>query len=56
MSVAVLLVLLSAALHAGWNLIVKGQDEKLVSAWFTVVIPPLVLWPVLWITGPPSAR
>ncbi|MBI3263549.1 MAG: EamA family transporter [Acidobacteria bacterium] len=53
---AIVLVLLSAALHAGWNLIVKGQDEKLVSAWFTVVIPPLVLWPVLWITGPPSAR
>lgn len=48
------LVLLSAALHASWNLIVKSGDDKLVAAWLTVLAAPLVLWPLLCVTGLPS--
>lgn len=48
------LVLGSAGLHASWNLIVKSQDDKLVSGWFTGLMPALVLTPVLFFTGFPS--
>ena len=43
------LVLVSAALHAGWNLIVKGEDDKLLGAWGTVVTAPVILSPFLLI-------
>lgn len=52
--VSLALILLSAGLHASWNLIVKGEDDKLVSAWLIVVAPPLVLSPLLFLTGLPS--
>jgi drug/metabolite transporter (DMT)-like permease len=48
------LVLLSAGLHAGWNLIVKSEDDKLFSGWLTVLTPCLILSPVLCFTGLPS--
>ncbi len=47
------LILFSAALHAGWNLIVKSEDDKLLSAWLTTLCPPLILWPLLFLTGLP---
>jgi drug/metabolite transporter (DMT)-like permease len=47
------LVLLSAGLHASWNLIVKSGDDKLICAWSTVLAAPLVLSPLLWVTGLP---
>ncbi|MBI2002460.1 MAG: EamA family transporter [candidate division NC10 bacterium] len=50
------LILLSAGLHASWNLIVKGEEDKLVSAWLIVVAPPLVLSPLLFFTGLPASR
>jgi hypothetical protein len=37
------LVLLSAGLHASWNLIVKSEDDKLFSGWLTVVAPAVLL-------------
>ncbi len=48
------LVLLSASLHASWNLIVKSGDDKLISAWLTVLAAPILLWPLLFLTGLPS--
>ncbi len=48
------LVLLSAGLHAGWNLIVKSEDDKLFSGWLTVMTPAVALSPVLLFTGLPS--
>lgn len=48
------LVLLSAGLHTGWNLIVKSEDDKLFSGWLTVMTPALLLSPVLFLTGLPS--
>ena len=51
-----ILVLCSAGLHASWNLIVKGEDDKLFSGWLTVLTPSLLLSPVLLATGFPSAE
>ncbi|HEY6554579.1 MAG TPA: EamA family transporter [Vicinamibacteria bacterium] len=48
------LVLLSAGLHASWNLIVKSEDDKLFSGWLTVVTPAVLLAPALFVTGLPS--
>jgi drug/metabolite transporter (DMT)-like permease len=48
------LVLLSAALHASWNFIVKRQDDKLFSGWLTFLVPGVLLSPVLLFTGLPS--
>ena len=48
------LVLLSAGLHASWNLIVKRQDDKLFSGWLTSLIPSVLLAPALVFTGLPS--
>jgi drug/metabolite transporter (DMT)-like permease len=48
------LVLLSAGLHACWNLIVKSEDDKLFSGWLTVVTPAVLLAPALVVTGLPS--
>jgi drug/metabolite transporter (DMT)-like permease len=50
----VALVLLSAALHAGWNFIVKRQDDKLFSGWLTFLVPSVLLSPALVFTGLPS--
>jgi drug/metabolite transporter (DMT)-like permease len=47
------LVLLSAGLHASWNLIVKRQDDKLFSGWLTSLVPSLLLAPALVFTGLP---
>ena len=48
------LVLCSAGLHASWNLIVKGEDDKLFSGWLTVLTPSVLLSPLLLFTGLPS--
>jgi drug/metabolite transporter (DMT)-like permease len=49
------LVVVSAGLHASWNLIVKAEEDKLISAWLTVLASPLLLWPYLVFRGlPPS--
>jgi drug/metabolite transporter (DMT)-like permease len=52
--VAVLLVLGSAGLHAGWNVIVKREDDKRLSGWLTVFTPCVLLAPALLITGLPA--
>jgi drug/metabolite transporter (DMT)-like permease len=50
---SLILVLAAAGLHASWNLIVKGEDDKLFSGWLTVLTPGLILSPVLFFTGLP---
>ncbi len=50
------LVLLSAGLHASWNLIVKAEEDKLISSWLTVLASPLLLWPYLLYCGLPPAN
>jgi drug/metabolite transporter (DMT)-like permease len=54
-SLVLLLVLVSAGLHATWNLLVKRSEDTLIASWLTVLTPPLLLWPLLFFTGlPPS--
>ncbi len=47
-------VLGAAVLHASWNLIVKQDEDKLISAWLIVTIPCLLLCPLLLLTGLPA--
>lgn len=49
------LVLVSALMHAGWNLIVKGEDDKLIGAWITVVGSPFIVAPFIVFVGLPPA-
>jgi len=55
MLVATVLVLASAVLHAGWNLLVKRSQDRLVAVWAQFAIAALPLLPVLVVTGPPAA-
>ncbi len=50
------LVLVSAGLHASWNLIIKRQDDKLFSGWLTSLTPSVLLAPALLFTGLPSPQ
>jgi len=56
-SLVLLLVLLSAGLHATWNLLVKRGEDTLIATWLTALVAPVVLWPLLFLTGlpPPPA-
>jgi len=56
-SLVLVLVLLSAALHATWNLLVKRGEDTLIASWMTALVAPVVLWPLLFLTGlpPPPA-
>jgi drug/metabolite transporter (DMT)-like permease len=45
--VALLLVLVAAALHTGWNLIVKQVEDKHVFTWWSLVVGALLCLPVL---------
>ena len=50
------LILLSAVLHVGWNLLIKRGGDRLVSAWMLDLVPPLLLWPLLFVMGVPDRR
>lgn len=52
---ATLLALGSAALHAGWNLLVKTSDERFYAAWGQFLVGGICFLPVLVFTGLPSA-
>lgn len=52
---AILLLLLSALLHATWNWLLKRADEKYIASWWTVVIGGILSLPLLlWQGGPPQ--
>ena len=56
MLAATALALGSAALHAGWNLIVKSHGDRLIAAWGTLAGSALLAGPVLVLFGvPPRA-
>ncbi len=56
MLVASTLAIGSAALHAGWNLFVKGHRDRLVAAWGTLVASGLLAVPVVAVLGLPDRR
>lgn len=46
------LVLLAAALHTGWNLLVKRSDQKEVFTWWALLCGTIAFLPVLILGGP----
>ncbi|MDQ3537718.1 MAG: EamA family transporter [Actinomycetota bacterium] len=54
MLLATVLALASALLHAGWNLLVKRSQDRLVSVWAQFAIGALPFLPVLVLAGPPE--
>ena len=55
MLTATVLALVAAALHAGWNLLIKTADDRDLAAWGQFVFGGVVLLPVLVFTGLPTA-
>ena len=56
MVAATLMALAAAALHAGWNLIVKTSDDRELAAWGQFVAGAVLFLPVLFVAGlPPTA-
>lgn len=53
---ALLLVLLAAAMHASWNLILKQVEERQLFTWWALVVGTLLSLPILIISGPPPMR
>ncbi len=56
MLAATLLALGSAALHAGWNLLIKTSDRMLLAAWGQYLVGGLLFVPVLFVIGAPDAK
>jgi drug/metabolite transporter (DMT)-like permease len=56
MLTATVLALVAAALHAGWNLLIKTADERDLAAWGQFVFGGVALAPVFLFTGVPELR
>ncbi|MBA2529331.1 MAG: EamA family transporter [Euzebyales bacterium] len=54
MFVATVLVLTAALLHAGWNVLVKRSEDRLIAVWAQFAIGALPFLPVLVVAGPPA--
>ncbi len=54
--VALGLLLLAAAMHAGWNLLVKRADEKQIFTWWAMVVGTLCFAPLLLLSQPLPLR
>ena len=51
---AIGLLLVSAALHTTWNLLLKQAGEKYMATWWAMLIGSLMFLPVLFLTGLPA--
>ena len=51
---AIGLLLVSAALHTTWNLLLKGGGEKYITSWWAMLIGSLLFVPALFFTGLPA--
>jgi drug/metabolite transporter (DMT)-like permease len=54
--VALGLLLLAAAIHAGWNLLVKRAGEKLIFTWWAMLTGTLCFAPLLFLSQPLPVR
>lgn len=54
MTEATLLALGSAALHAGWNLMIKTSGDRFLAAWGQFLVGGLLFVPLLLVIGPPG--
>lgn len=50
---AIGLLLISAALHTTWNLLLKGGGERYMASWWAMMVGSLILLPVLFFVGLP---
>src|SRR6266516_2366725 len=53
---ALILLMTAAALHTGWNIIVKGAREKQVFTWWALVVGSLLYLPLVIFGGPIPAK
>lgn len=53
---ALVLILSAAVLHAGWNILVKSSEDRLVATWAVAVGGAILNLPVLAVLGLPEAR
>lgn len=51
---AIALLLIAAALHTTWNLLLKGGGEKYITSWWAMLIGSLLFLPALLFTGLPA--
>ena len=54
-ALALALVILAAALHAGWNLLLKQVEEKYIVTWWSVLLSAVLALPVVLGGGLPEA-
>ena len=52
--IALVLIIAAAAMHAGWNLIVKRVDEKQIFTWWALVFGTILYLPLLAINDVPA--
>jgi drug/metabolite transporter (DMT)-like permease len=52
--IAIALLLISAALHTTWNLLLKQGGEKYMATWWAMLIGSALFLPVLLVTGLPA--
>ncbi len=53
-ALALALVIVAAALHAGWNLLLKQVDEKYIVNWWSVLFSAALSLPVIFAGGLPQ--
>src|SRR4030067_912782 len=51
---AIGLLLVSAALHTTWNLLLKGSGERYMASWWAMLIGSLLFLPALLFVGLPA--
>src|SRR5574341_2464532 len=52
--IAIILLLISAALHTTWNLLLKQAGEKYMATWWAMLIGSLLFLPALLFIGLPA--
>jgi drug/metabolite transporter (DMT)-like permease len=55
-ALALVLVIVAAALHAGWNLLLKQVDEKYIVNWWSVLFSAALALPVIFAGGLPQRQ
>ncbi|MDQ2999420.1 MAG: hypothetical protein M3R61_20490, partial [Chloroflexota bacterium] len=49
---ALMLLLVAAALHTGWNLLVKRASEKIIFTWLAMLVGTACFAPLLVVSAP----
>jgi len=49
---AVSLLILAAAMHATWNLLIKRNTERQIFTWLSLLVGSMLFTPIIFFTGP----